>query len=193
MTGRISADSDSSSVTVSPHVGPDNSPPPPDLHSLGGCVPALLPSDLLPLQLLPPSGYAGWKDRWFSDHSQLLLSRDSGGTWEGNTAWYFLLSSDGANCHLVILPSFQGGIFLLHYNIWWLFLFSGKCCFIQTSTYDTFLTARPPVKCKTNYSKLLTAYSSVNYLSFTLNQHYVHLSFQVDRNRLGISSLWVIA
>ena len=123
MTGRISADSDSSSVTVSPDVGPDNSPPPPDLLSLGGWVPALPPSDLLPLQLLPPSGYAGWKDRWFSDHSQLLLSRDSGGPWEGNTAWYFLLSSDEANSHLVILPSFQGGIFLLHYNIWWLFYF----------------------------------------------------------------------
>ena len=62
MTGYISADSDSSSVTVSRDVGPDNYHL---LHlvRLGGRVRAVLLSDNPPLQLLPPSRYAGWKDR----------------------------------------------------------------------------------------------------------------------------------
>ena len=68
-----------------------------------------------------------------------------------------------SNCHTVnIKPAFERGnistslqYFVTFFNfVENVVLYYGP----HTSKYDTFLTTRPPVKCKTNYWKLLTAY-----------------------------------
>ena len=154
-------------VPQSPH-----SKPRPELLPLGGCVQAALPSPSDLLQLLPPSRHAGRTDLRLPDHGQLLLPRDPGGPWEGSAARYFLLSSKleflmKQTCHLVILATFQGGILLLHYNIWWPFSIFWKMLFYTDLEIWHISDHRPPVKCKTNYLKLSLQHSSVNYLLYS--------------------------